>query len=124
VKRRLTVILVMVLMLLPLGAKEKKIPFDAQAALSYLKVLASDDFLGRESGELGGKLAEEYIASKFKEWGLEPAGDNGTYFQNFTIAHSDVAEGVVFEIISLLGKDEIFIIEKIGGSSGTLVRAT
>ena len=99
-KRRLTVILVMVLMLLPLGAKEKKIPFDAQAALSYLKVLASDDFLGRESGELGGKLAEEYIASKFKEWGLEPAGDNGTYFQNFTIAHSDVAEGVVFEIIS------------------------
>jgi len=42
VKRRLTVVLVVLLMLLPLSAKEKKIPFDAQAALSYLKDLASD----------------------------------------------------------------------------------
>lgn len=99
-KRRLAVLLVVFLMFIPSVAKEKKIPFDAQAALCYLKDLASDAFLGRESGELGGKLAEEYIARKFKEWGLEPAGDKGTYFQNFTIAHSDVAEGVVFEIIS------------------------
>jgi len=100
VKRRLTVVLVVLLMLLPLSAKEKKIPFDAQAALSYLKDLASDAFLGRESGELGGKLAEEYIARKLKEWGLEPAGDEGSYFQNFTIEHNDVAEGVALEVIT------------------------
>lgn len=99
-KRRLTVLLVSLLMLFPLLAKEKEIPFDAQAAMSYLKELASDAFLGRESGELGGQLAEEYIARKFKEWGLEPAGDKGTYFQNFTIEHNEVAEGVVLEVIS------------------------
>jgi len=49
--------------------------------------LASDSMEGRESGQPGGVKAEEYIAAKFREWGLKPAGDNGTFFQNLTLEH-------------------------------------
>jgi hypothetical protein len=39
--------------------------------------------MGRLSGREGGQLAEEYIGQKFREWGLQPAGDDGTYYQGF-----------------------------------------
>ncbi len=84
----------------PIAAKVKKVAFDAQAAWSYIKDLASDSMQGRKSGQPSGTIGEEYIASKFKEWGLEPAGDNGTYFQNFTIEHRDIKAGVQLEIIA------------------------
>ncbi|MFB0566005.1 MAG: M28 family peptidase [Candidatus Aminicenantaceae bacterium] len=82
------------------SAKAKAVVFDARAAWSYIKDLASDSMQGRRSGQPGAAMAEDYIASKFKEWGLEPAGDEGTYFQNFTIDHVNIEEGVVFEVIA------------------------
>jgi aminopeptidase YwaD len=50
----------------------------------HVKYLTSDDLAGRKSGEVGNNKAAEYIADKFKEYGLSPAGDNGTYFQEFS----------------------------------------
>jgi len=46
-----------------------------------VKYLSSDAMEGRGTGTRGGELAAEYIAAQFKEAGVEPAGDNGTYFQ-------------------------------------------
>src|SRR5438105_11772660 len=37
--------------------------------------------MGRESGREGDFKTAEYIASEFRRLGLEPAGENGTYFQ-------------------------------------------
>lgn len=99
-KRYMSVFLVFFLLVGPSFTKGKKVAFDEKAALSYIKDLASDSMMGRRSGQPGATLAEEYIASKFKEWGLEPAGDEGTFFQNFTIEHSNVEEGVVLEVIT------------------------
>ena len=50
----------------------------------YMDFLASDDLLGRETGSEGYDIAADYVAAKFKELGLSPAGDNGTYFQDIT----------------------------------------
>ncbi len=55
---------------------------------SRLAVLASDSLEGRETGERGQQMAAEYIASKFKEFGLEPPVDskNGkSYFQKYPL---------------------------------------
>ncbi len=46
-----------------------------------VKYLASDALEGRGTGSHGGDVAADYIAQQFKAAGLEPAGDNGTYFQ-------------------------------------------
>jgi hypothetical protein len=78
----------------------KKVAFDAQATWSYIEDLTADSMQGRKSGQPGGAMGEDYIASKFKEWGLEPAGDNGTYFENFTIEHRNISQGVKLEIIA------------------------
>jgi Zn-dependent M28 family amino/carboxypeptidase len=54
---------------------------EAERIRADVKYLASDALEGRGTGSHGGELAAEYIAKQLKEAGLEPAGDNGTYFQ-------------------------------------------
>ena len=102
----LSLVLCVSLFFSPLPAKEKKVSFDGQAALSYIKVLASDAMQGRKSGDSGGQMAAEYIASKLKEWGLEPGGANGSYFQDFTLEYNNIEQGPVLEIISGKAKRE------------------
>ena len=48
---------------------------------SRLFLIAHDSMMGRQPGQLGNYQAAEYVASEFKRIGLEPAGENGTYFQ-------------------------------------------
>jgi len=50
---------------------------------THVNYLASDELEGRGVGSRGIELAADYIADRFREIGLEPAGDNGTYFQSF-----------------------------------------
>ncbi len=53
--------------------------------LQQVKFLASDDLKGRGNGSPELQRAGDYIANQFQMAGLKPAGDNGTYFQNFEI---------------------------------------
>ncbi len=45
------------------------------------RFLSHDLLEGRGTGQRGGDLAAEYIATQFALYGLEPAGENGTYMQ-------------------------------------------
>jgi Zn-dependent M28 family amino/carboxypeptidase len=70
-----------------LAAKEKyaseSIPApDGQMIRAHVKFLASDLLEGRGTGQRGGDLAAEYIGAQFESYGLKPAGDGGTFFQN------------------------------------------
>ena len=46
-----------------------------------LFLIAHDSMMGRQPGEAGNYKTAEYVAGEFKRLGLEPAGENGTYFQ-------------------------------------------
>ena len=46
-----------------------------------LFLIADDSMMGRESGSAGDYKTAEYVAAEFQRLGLEPAGENGTYFQ-------------------------------------------
>src|SRR5436309_2051966 len=48
---------------------------------THVRFLSLDLFEGRGTGQRGGDLAAEYIATQFSLYGLKPAGDNGTYMQ-------------------------------------------
>lgn len=52
---------------------------------SQVSYLASDELKGRRAGDAGETLAAVFIAEKFRELALLPKGDNGDYFQYFTI---------------------------------------
>lgn len=49
---------------------------------AHVRFLSHDLLEGRGTGQRGGDIAAEYIATQFALDGLKPAGDNGTYFQN------------------------------------------
>ncbi|MDA2919291.1 M28 family peptidase [Desulfobacterota bacterium AH_259_B03_O07] len=53
--------------------------------LKHVRYLASDELEGRRAGTVGAEKAAEYIASEFENTGLKPLGDNGTYFQDFSL---------------------------------------
>lgn len=61
-----------------------KVGFDsitAEQSKEFLSVLAGPGFEGRGTGQAGYTKAAHWVAGKLAEYGLEPVGDNGTYFQ-------------------------------------------
>lgn len=48
---------------------------------SRIYVVAHDSMRGREAGEIGNVSMTDYIARELGRIGLEPAGENGTFFQ-------------------------------------------
>jgi Zn-dependent M28 family amino/carboxypeptidase len=48
---------------------------------AHVKFLSSDLLEGRGTGQRGGDIAADYMATQFALYGLKPAGDNGTYLQ-------------------------------------------
>jgi Peptidase family M28/PDZ domain/PA domain len=53
--------------------------------LDHVKYLAGDEMKGRGDGSPELDKAADYIASQFRLWGLQPAGDNDSFFQKFEI---------------------------------------
>lgn len=52
---------------------------------AWLEYLASDALEGRATYTEGLGLAAAYIADHLRQWGVRPAGDNGTYFQTVKV---------------------------------------
>ncbi len=77
------------LLLLSQFASAQKLKKADREIVQYLQqqvgYLSSDELKGRRAGDPGEILASEFIASKFKEIGLTPKGDNNSFFQHFTI---------------------------------------
>jgi Zn-dependent M28 family amino/carboxypeptidase len=54
---------------------------DPHRISEHVRFLANDLLEGRGTGTRGGDIAANYIAAQFALYGLQPAGDNGTYLQ-------------------------------------------
>ena len=76
-------------LLISQGLVAQKLSKSDKELVGYLKkqvtYLASDELKGRRAGDTGETLAAVFIAEKFKELALVPKGDNGDYFQYFTV---------------------------------------
>lgn len=62
-------------------------PFTTARFREHAAYLAADALEGREPGTAGGIATTNYIAEQFAKLGLEPLGDNKTYFQGFPHNH-------------------------------------
>jgi len=58
---------------------------DGRRAMAHIAALAADEMKGRQSGTAEYRKAAEYVAARFKELGLQPAGDAGAWFQEVPI---------------------------------------
>jgi hypothetical protein len=70
-------------------------PVELQEWLSYI---ASDQLQGRQVYTEGLGLAAAYIADHLKEWGLEPGGDDGTYFQTVKVLGVNVKRNSIVTV--------------------------
>ncbi len=59
--------------------------FDVQLALERIEELVGSMHLGRLAGSPQGHAAADTIAARFAEYGLQPAGNEGTFFQEFEV---------------------------------------
>jgi len=75
-----------IVLALPVFADPTKIKVDGAVIKGYITHLSSDASQGRRTLTPGYEKAADWAAAKFKEWGLEPAGENGTYFQKVPIS--------------------------------------
>jgi hypothetical protein len=62
----------------------------AQQLKNYLEFIASDELEGRDTPSRGLDIAAMYIAEHLANWGVKPAGDNGTFFQKFPLKRSKI----------------------------------
>lgn len=62
-----------------------------------LAILADDNMEGRETGEEGIQKAANYLAERYEALGIQPVGDDGTYFQNFDLVQK-VTNGYSYTI--------------------------
>jgi hypothetical protein len=67
----------------PLAAQGPVTPADL---LRHIRILASDEFQGRAPGTEGERRTTAYIVEQFRARGLEPAGENGAWFQTLHLA--------------------------------------
>ena len=58
----------------------------ADAMLSHIEVLSSDDFGGRAPGSEGEELSARYLTDQFKALGLKPGNPDGSYVQEVPLA--------------------------------------
>jgi Zn-dependent M28 family amino/carboxypeptidase len=67
---------------LPAAARQAMNGIDSEKIRATVKYLSDDALEGRGTGQKGGDLAADWIAEQLKSYGVQPAGDNGSFFQN------------------------------------------
>ncbi|HLZ40705.1 MAG TPA: M28 family peptidase [Candidatus Sulfotelmatobacter sp.] len=70
----------------------------------HVRYLSHDLLEGRGSGQRGGELAAEYIATQFAEYGLKPAGDHGTYMQKVPLVGITTLPETQFTLVPKRGE--------------------
>lgn len=85
----------------PVTDTEQLLRFQNEISTDYLKphltAFAHDSMKGRETGTPAERKAADFLAEEYDRLGLEPAGDDGSYFQHFDLNVSE-SDSVVFEL--------------------------
>jgi Zn-dependent M28 family amino/carboxypeptidase len=69
----------------------------------HVRYLSHDLLEGRGTGQRGGDIAAEYIATQFAEYGLKPAGDNGSYLQKVPLVGITTLPETQFSLVPRQG---------------------
>jgi hypothetical protein len=73
-------------------------PASIRRVRADVEFLASDSLDGRDTGSKGYVIAADYVASQFRAIGLEPAGENGGWFQQVPFRRASFARPPVLSL--------------------------
>ncbi len=78
-------LIVQFLLVHPIFAQKVDIRVDGNRIFDRIAYMASDQFLGRKPNTPEFYKLQDWVINQYEPWGLEPAGENGTYFQSVPI---------------------------------------
>src|SRR5882762_11769857 len=88
---------------LPPAAFAEMRGIDPERIRAHVRFLSHDLLEGRGTGQRGGDIAAEYIATQFALYGLKPAGNNRTYMQKVPMVGITPASGTTFSLVPASG---------------------
>src|ERR1700691_6780685 len=89
---------------LPAPARTAAASIDPEKIRAHVRFLSLDLLEGRGPGTRGAELAAEYIATQFALAGVEPAGENGSYFQKVPlVAVHTIEDKTKFSFVAATG---------------------
>src|ERR1700730_4853719 len=77
---------------------------DSERIRAHVKFLSSDLLEGRGTGQRGGDIAAEYIATQFALAGLKPGAGNGSYFQDVPMMGVKTLPDTSFKLVLANGE--------------------
>jgi Zn-dependent M28 family amino/carboxypeptidase len=89
---------------LPSAAYAAMETISADRIRAHVRFLSHDLLEGRGTGQRGGDIAAEYLATQFATYGLRPAGDKGSYFQKVPMVGITPEAATTFGFVSAEGK--------------------
>ncbi|MGE5362058.1 MAG: M28 family peptidase [Bacteroidales bacterium] len=99
----------------PVAGGSTSIKVDGKTIKSYIEWMAAPEREGRRTLTPGYEKSVAWAEAKFKEWGVKPAGEKGTYLQDVPIMGSYVATTGTPELVvdgrSFLLKDADFVLD-------------
>jgi Zn-dependent M28 family amino/carboxypeptidase len=109
---------------LPPAAEQAMASIDPEKIRAQVKFLAHDLLEGRGTGQRGGDVAAQYIATQFELLRLKPAADNGTYLQKVPMVGITTEKGSTYSLlpakgepIVLRGRDDIVAMDETSQAS-------
>src|SRR5580693_6554414 len=88
---------------LPAAAFAAMEKIDPERIRAHVRFLSHDLLEGRGTGQRGGDIAAEYIATQFALYRLRPVGDSGTYLQKVPMVGITPAPETTFSMVSSKG---------------------
>jgi Zn-dependent M28 family amino/carboxypeptidase len=88
---------------LPSAAVAAMQTIDPERIRAHVRYLSSDLLEGRGTGQRGGDLAAEYMATQFALEGLKPAGDHGTFMQKVPLVGVTPDPATKFSLVPASG---------------------
>ncbi len=73
-------------------------PISAERIKEDVRVLSSDEFLGRGPGEPGEEKTVAYLAQQLENAGLEPAAEDGRWYQDVPLVRLDRQAGATLAL--------------------------
>ncbi|MBI4299868.1 MAG: M28 family peptidase [Chloroflexi bacterium] len=79
--------------------------FDGAAAHKLVEALADPSYMGRHVGTEGELKGAQFLAERFKEAGLAPGGEGGSFLQPFPLQVQELAAPPVLSLTDAVGQE-------------------
>lgn len=95
----------------------------SQELMDYVKIMCDEKYAGRLTGTKEYQECAEWLAEEFSKWDLSPAGDNGSWFQWFSVPYTlilpdcSVSLNIPLKGGDIISKQYRYITEYVPGST-------